>query len=134
GDLIEIIVDRNSLTGSINLVGTKDGPLTPEEAERLLAEREPHPLIQPDENLPDDTRLWAALQSVSGGTWGGCVYDVETIIKTLEAGKKALQSTQEDLSENASYIKLNWVKILAGFITRVEKPRDGHERATYAGN
>lgn len=102
GDLIEIIVDRNNLTGSINLVGTKDGPLTPEEAERLLAEREPHPLIQPDENLPDDTRLWAALQSVSGGTWGGCVYDVETIIKTLEAGKKALQSTQEDLSENAS--------------------------------
>ena len=30
--------------------------------------------------LPDDTRLWAALQRASGGTWGGCVYDVDPII------------------------------------------------------
>ena len=41
-------------------------------------------------HLPDDTRLWAALQRVSGGTWGGCIYHVEKIIQTLEAGRQAL--------------------------------------------
>jgi hypothetical protein len=40
--------------------------------------------------LPDDTRLWAALQDVGGGAWGGCVFDVEAILKVLEAGKQAL--------------------------------------------
>jgi len=40
--------------------------------------------------LPSDTRLWAALQDVSGGSWGGAVYDVEQIIEVLDAGKKAL--------------------------------------------
>ena len=33
----------------------------------------------------EDTRLWAALQNVSGGTWGGCVYDVEAILAKLNA-------------------------------------------------
>jgi hypothetical protein len=27
---------------------------------------------------------------VSGGPWGGCVYDVDAIVRVLEAGKKAL--------------------------------------------
>jgi hypothetical protein len=27
---------------------------------------------------------------VSGGTWGGCVYDTEEILKVLEAGQRAL--------------------------------------------
>ena len=45
-----------------------------------------------DEALHDDTRLWAALQKVGGGTWGGCVYDVEKIVETLEAGTKALSN------------------------------------------
>jgi len=27
---------------------------------------------------------------VSGGTWGGCVYDVERIERVLQAGLKAL--------------------------------------------
>ena len=39
--------------------------------------------------LPDDTRIWAALQDVSGGTWGGAVYDVDAILKAIAAGKKA---------------------------------------------
>jgi hypothetical protein len=39
--------------------------------------------------LPDDTRLWAALQQASGGTWGGAVYDVDRIIEILEAGLAA---------------------------------------------
>ncbi len=80
GDLIEIVVDRNRLEGTINLV---DG-------DRILAERGMRPDLAPDPALPDDTRLWAALQDVSGGTWGGCVYDVEAILKVIEAGKKAL--------------------------------------------
>ena len=40
--------------------------------------------------LPDDTRLWAALQQASGGTWGGCVYDVDRIIEVVAAGVEAL--------------------------------------------
>jgi hypothetical protein len=46
--------------------------------------------LSPHPQLPDDTRLWAALQSASGGTWGGCVFDVDSIVETIEAGKKAL--------------------------------------------
>ena len=40
--------------------------------------------------MPDDSRLWAALQHASGGTWNGCVYDVDKIVETLNAGMKAL--------------------------------------------
>ena len=49
----------------------------------MLAARAPHPDLAPDPDLPDDTRLWAALQQASGGTWGGCVYDVEKILEKL---------------------------------------------------
>ena len=90
GDWIEIIIDRDRLEGQINLVGTQDGPLTPAEADLLLAGRAPHPDLHPRPDLPGDTRLWAALQTVSGGTWAGSVYDVDEIIRVLEAGKKAL--------------------------------------------
>ncbi|MDZ4801478.1 MAG: hypothetical protein SGI92_25245 [Bryobacteraceae bacterium] len=48
------------------------------------------PDLAPDPQLPADTRLWAALQDVSGGTWGGSVYDVEAILKVIAAGKKVL--------------------------------------------
>ena len=47
-------------------------------------------LLERDSRLPDDTRLWAALQNASGGTWGGCVYDVDRIVELLAAGEKAL--------------------------------------------
>lgn len=86
GDMIEIIIDRNTLEGSINLVGRADSILHGEQIEDILLERKDHPDLAPHEKLPDDTRLWAALQKVSGGTWGGCVYDVESILATLEAG------------------------------------------------
>jgi xylonate dehydratase len=86
GDMIEIIVDRNSLDGSVNLVG----PGGVEDGTRILAERSPRTDLAPDPALPDDTRLWAALQDVSGGTWGGAVYDVEAILRVIEAGKRAL--------------------------------------------
>ena len=88
GDQIQIRVDRNQLEGSIDLVGHGDQIFGVEAGTQVLAERSPRPDLAPDNLLPDDTRLWAALQSVGGGTWGGCVYDVDAIIETLEAGMK----------------------------------------------
>ncbi|MDY5132791.1 YjhG/YagF family D-xylonate dehydratase [Actinotignum urinale] len=91
GDLIEIVVDTVNLEGSLNYIGDDASrPLSPKEGARVLAQRNPHPDLSPDEDLPADTRLWAALQDASGGMWRGCVYDVDKIIETLEAGKKAL--------------------------------------------
>ena len=55
----------------------------------MLAERSAHPELSADPDLPDDTRLWAALQAVGGGTWGGCVYDTDAIIAALQAGQAA---------------------------------------------
>lgn len=83
GDLVQITVDRIGLKGQIDLVGKKDKRFDPEEGARVLAARPPHPGLEPAPGLPDDTRLWAALQNVSGGTWGGCVYDVDTILERL---------------------------------------------------
>jgi dihydroxyacid dehydratase/phosphogluconate dehydratase len=92
GDLIEIVIDRNRMEGSVNLIGAAGIVFGAEEGERVLASRSPRPDLAPDPALPADSRLWAALQDVSGGTWGGAVYDVEQILKVLEAGKKALTS------------------------------------------
>lgn len=85
GDRIRVALDFNGLVGRVDLVGTEEGLLGPEEAESLLAGREAHPGLAPHPQLPGDTRLWAALQRVSGGTWGGCVYDVEAIVAALES-------------------------------------------------
>jgi dihydroxyacid dehydratase/phosphogluconate dehydratase len=95
GDLIEIIVDRNQLTGSVDLVGDGDREFTVEEGQRVLQQRETRDGLQPDIDLPGDTRLWAALQNASGGTWGGCVYDIDRILEVLDAGEKALQVDSE---------------------------------------
>ena len=84
GDIVRIEVDRNQLIGSVDLVGDGQRDLTPAEAEQLLAERDRNPAVKPDDELPADTRLWAALQAASGGTWGGCVYDVDQIVERLE--------------------------------------------------
>jgi putative YjhG/YagF family dehydratase len=83
GDTIRIVVDRRRLEGTIDLVGTGDIVFGPEEGARVLAARPPRADLAPDADLPDDTRLWAALQHVGGGTWGGCVYDVDTIATAL---------------------------------------------------
>jgi putative YjhG/YagF family dehydratase len=91
GDLVRIEIDRNSLQGRIDFIGTDPAaPLAPDQAAALLASRETHPAIAPHPKLPNDTRLWAALQEASGGTWGGCVYDVDAIVETLRAGREAL--------------------------------------------
>ncbi|WP_160725100.1 YjhG/YagF family D-xylonate dehydratase [Bacillus sp. USDA818B3_A] len=96
GDLIEIIVDRNQLIGSVNFIGTNEHRLSIEEAAKVLEERETHPDVKPNPGLPEDTRLWAALQSVSGGTWRGSVYDTDRIIEVLNAGMKALANEKKD--------------------------------------
>ena len=89
GDLIEIVIDRAALAGSVNMVGTGDAVLPAEQCAALLRERGPYPGLAVHAALPDDTRLWAALQRASGGTWAGCVYDVDRIVETLEAGLRA---------------------------------------------
>jgi dihydroxyacid dehydratase/phosphogluconate dehydratase len=83
GDVVEIHIDRRALQGQVDLVATPEGPLTPQEAAQLLASRPPHPGLAPRADLPADTRLWAALQEASGGTWAGCVYDVDRIVAAL---------------------------------------------------
>jgi dihydroxyacid dehydratase/phosphogluconate dehydratase len=83
GDLIQVSVDRNRLEGSIDLVGHGDQRFGAEGGARVLAARAPRPDLAPDPELPDDTRLWAALQQAGGGTWGGCVYDVDAIVTAL---------------------------------------------------
>ncbi|WP_319773278.1 YjhG/YagF family D-xylonate dehydratase [Breoghania sp.] len=94
GDIIEIVVDCRKLEGSVNFLGTEDEEVCAQEGARILAARETHPDLAPAPKLPDDTRLWAALQAASGGTWRGCVYDADRIVKTLQAGMKALQEAQ----------------------------------------
>jgi putative YjhG/YagF family dehydratase len=87
GDQIEIVVDRADLTGSVHLVGEDEEAFNPEEGARRLALRSPREDLHPDPDLPDDTRLWAALVQASGGVWGGCVYDADQIISRLEKTK-----------------------------------------------
>jgi putative YjhG/YagF family dehydratase len=84
GDQIEIIIDRNQLIGSVNLVGDAEGSFTAEEGEQRLAARPSRADLRPHPSLPDDTRLWAALVQASGGVWGGCVYDVDAIVTRLQ--------------------------------------------------
>jgi putative YjhG/YagF family dehydratase len=84
GDLIEIVIDREKLMGSVHLTGDANGEFGAEEGTRRLAGRMSRGDLQPHPALPDDTRLWAALVEASGGVWGGCVYDTDRIVATLE--------------------------------------------------
>jgi hypothetical protein len=75
GDRLRVRIDTRKLEGSIDFV---PAPGSAHSAELELAQRPPSrkswcgiPAV------PDDTRLWAALQSVSGGSWGGCVFDTD---------------------------------------------------------
>ena len=90
GDLIEIVIDRRSLDGRLNLVGERGQNAGIEAGTRLLAARASRSDLAPDPDLPNDTRIWAALQDASGGTWGGAVYDAEAILRVIDAGKRAL--------------------------------------------
>ena len=90
GDLIRIVVDRSRLEGSVDFIGQPDKPVDPETGAQVLHDRAERSDLVADPLLPDDTRLWAALQDASGGTWGGCVFDVDRILGVLAAGRRAL--------------------------------------------
>jgi len=95
GDIIQIIIDCKNLRGSVDLIGDAETPENQRSVKlgtSILAERSFRSDLKPHPHLPDDTRLWAALQQTGGGTWGGCVYDVDSIDQTLKAGKEALQN------------------------------------------
>jgi putative YjhG/YagF family dehydratase len=84
GDRLRVVIDRNRLEGHIDLV--EPGPDGDVPADAELARRSLREDLTADAELPPATRLWAALQNVSGGTWGGCVYDVDAIVGALEKG------------------------------------------------
>ncbi len=93
GDIIRIQIDRNRNEGTIDLVGEGDRRFTPEEGGEILSRRPTRKDLSPNASLPDDTKLWAALQMAGGGTWAGCVYDSEKIMSLLEAGRKAQEKS-----------------------------------------
>ena len=80
GDTIRLVVDTRTLEGTVDFVGISETEFTA---------RGRHPSLRPDPRVPADTRLWAALQNASGGSWGGCVYDADRIAHLLELGRRA---------------------------------------------
>lgn len=86
GDVIRIELDRKRLEGTVDLVGVGERRFGPDGGVVELARRARRADLAPHPLLPDDTRLWAAMQAVSGGTWGGCVFDVEAIVRRLQGG------------------------------------------------
>jgi dihydroxyacid dehydratase/phosphogluconate dehydratase len=92
GDLIRIVIDRERLEGTVDFIGEAGAVVDSATGAQMLRARAPRPDLAADPLLPDDTRLWAALQDASGGTWGGSVFDVERILEVLAAGRKALGS------------------------------------------
>jgi putative YjhG/YagF family dehydratase len=80
GDWLRLRIDTRTLEGSADLVSP---------APEVLAARPLHPDLKPDPRVPADTRLWAALQNASGGSWGGCVFDVDRIRHLLDLGAEA---------------------------------------------
>lgn len=94
GDWIDIRIQLRTLEGSIHMVGDGDAPVSVDEGTAILAQREAHSELRADPDLPDDTKLWAALQAASGGTWRGCIYDVERIKAFLEIGMRSEEGQQ----------------------------------------
>jgi dihydroxyacid dehydratase/phosphogluconate dehydratase len=89
GDTIRIHIDLKRVEGNIDFVGENQKRFTPEEGTKILSRRATRRDLSPNSALPDDTRLWANLQLASGGTWRGCVYDVDRIITALEHSQNA---------------------------------------------
>ncbi len=84
GDVIEIVVNRKTLEGAVNMVGAAGVTHGRAWGDAELSRRPAPTDLRPHPDLPDDTRLWAALQAASGGTWGGCVFDVDAIAARLK--------------------------------------------------
>jgi len=86
GDQIQIVIDRNRLQGTIDFVGENGVLFDPEQGAAVLAARPLPADLAAHPDLPDDTRLWAALQASGGGPWGGCVFDVDAIVNAMQRG------------------------------------------------
>ncbi len=90
GDVIEIMVDRAGLLGTVDLVGEVVGDgverFPAAEGARRLAARGARGDLAEHPAMQDDTRLWAALVTASGGVWGGCVYDAGAVVAQLQRG------------------------------------------------
>jgi hypothetical protein len=74
----------------VQLIGdtnTDKQDYSPDYGSTLLHSRTMRDDILPDPNLPNAVRLWAALQQSGGGTWGGCVYDVDKLIRMIQQPK-----------------------------------------------
>jgi xylonate dehydratase len=80
GDMIRLHIDTRTLEGSIDLVSIPEGE---------FQKRSRHPDLLPDPRIPADTRLWAALQDASGGSWAGCVYDADRVAELIAKGREA---------------------------------------------
>ena len=91
GDVLEVVINRATLEGTVNLIGENFVGQSASDGSRILEARDMRSDLAADAALPDDTRIWAALQDASGGTWGGAVYDAESILRTLAAGRNALR-------------------------------------------
>jgi dihydroxyacid dehydratase/phosphogluconate dehydratase len=83
GDIVRIVIDRNRIEGAVDLVGAGGRQFSAQEGVQVLAARQARADLAPNPALPTDTKLWAALQQASGGTWSGCVFDAERIAELL---------------------------------------------------
>jgi len=92
---VTLVFDRGIISDdNADLIGDAETPENQRSIKlgtSILAERPFRSDLKPHPNLPDDTRLWAALQETGGGTWSGCVFDVDAIVQMLKAGKDTLQ-------------------------------------------
>ncbi len=84
GDMLRVRIDTRKLEGSVDLTQPVEGGNPGD----VLASRPIHEKLSLNPDVPDDTELWAALQSVSGGSWGGCVYDTALIKQRLNFNAK----------------------------------------------
>lgn len=98
GDEVRVEIDCRRLRGFVDLVGHDGSAFGAEEGARVLAARASRPDLSPRPDLPDDTRLWAALQACGGGPWGGCVYDPDAIVTALDRSAGNLTEDQRPAS------------------------------------
>ena len=98
GDIVRVVIDTRTLDGSIDLI---DGD-TP--ADVVLASRSMRPDLAPDPALPDATRIWAALQQVSGGTWGGCVYDADAMVRSCGPDQETTPESSPDQEKDSGVV------------------------------
>ena len=98
GDWVKIHIDRTALRGSVDMVGSAETPPEQRSVElgaAILASRGSREDLRVDPHLPAATRLWAALQHIGGGTWGGCVYDADKIVAALATAAAQSSETSE---------------------------------------